>query len=243
MESYSTEEEQVEAIKRWWQENGRSTVAAIVIALAAGFGWQFWKDYDLAKAESASIIYQNLLQSLNAQTDEPSNLSEVRSLAQQLKAEHAGTGYAQFAALHLAKIAAQDSNPEEAKVELRWALAQADSGSDVANIAQLRLARIMASSGEPEQALDLLAAGKDSPYAASYAIAEGDIYMQLQRIDEAKAAYAAAKLAMEQGSVDGTLATLENKIQSLNPVAVRVAEAVEPTPMATADSNLDNREG
>ena len=43
MEEYRTEEEQVEALRRWWDENGRSTIAAIVIALSVGFGWQAWK--------------------------------------------------------------------------------------------------------------------------------------------------------------------------------------------------------
>ena len=37
MESYGTEEEQVEALRRWWNENGRSTIAIIVLALAGGF--------------------------------------------------------------------------------------------------------------------------------------------------------------------------------------------------------------
>ena len=43
MEQYRTEEEQVEALRRWWNENGKSTVAVIVIALAAGLGWQAWQ--------------------------------------------------------------------------------------------------------------------------------------------------------------------------------------------------------
>ena len=34
MEEYRTEEEQVEALRRWWNENGRSTIVAIIVALA-----------------------------------------------------------------------------------------------------------------------------------------------------------------------------------------------------------------
>ena len=34
MEQYRTEEEQVEALRKWWDENGRSTVIAVIIALA-----------------------------------------------------------------------------------------------------------------------------------------------------------------------------------------------------------------
>ena len=32
MDVYKTEEEQVEAIKKWWQENGKSIIAGVVIA-------------------------------------------------------------------------------------------------------------------------------------------------------------------------------------------------------------------
>ena len=46
MDTYRTEEEQVEAIRHWWDENGRSIIISIVLALAAGFGWQAWKDHD-----------------------------------------------------------------------------------------------------------------------------------------------------------------------------------------------------
>jgi predicted negative regulator of RcsB-dependent stress response len=230
MDSYQTEEEQVEAIRRWWQENGRSTIAVIVVALAAGFGWQSWKGYDLTRVESASTVYQNMLQSLNSTAGQAGSLDDAKDLAEQLKTEYSSTTYAQFAALQLAKLAAQDNKPEEAQSQLRWALSQAKAGSDVAAVAQLRLARVMASSGEPEQALEILTAAKDSSYTASYAIAEGDIYMQLGRIDEARDAYAFAKLALAQGSVEGNISTLENKIQNLNPLSARsveVSKAVE----------------
>ena len=37
MEQYRTEEEQVEALKKWWEENGRSTIVAVIVALGLGF--------------------------------------------------------------------------------------------------------------------------------------------------------------------------------------------------------------
>jgi len=33
-----TEEEQIEAFKRWWNENGRSVVVGIVLAVVGYFG-------------------------------------------------------------------------------------------------------------------------------------------------------------------------------------------------------------
>jgi predicted negative regulator of RcsB-dependent stress response len=107
---------------------------------------------------------------------------------------------------------------------------------------------VLASSGEPEQALEILTAGKDSSYAASYAIAEGDIYMQLGRIDEARDAYAVAKLALAQGSIEGNIPTLENKIQNLNPLSARsieaskAAEAVDSTQVPVIESTPESQE-
>jgi predicted negative regulator of RcsB-dependent stress response len=61
VEQYRTEEEQVEALRRWWNENGKSTVAVIVIALAAGLGWQAWQRESGNQREQASDLYQALL--------------------------------------------------------------------------------------------------------------------------------------------------------------------------------------
>ena len=52
METFRTEEEQVEAIKRWWQENGKSTVLGVAIAMAAVFGWRGWNDYQRERMPS-----------------------------------------------------------------------------------------------------------------------------------------------------------------------------------------------
>jgi predicted negative regulator of RcsB-dependent stress response len=64
VESYRTEEEQLEALKRWWQENGRGIVLGVVLALGLGFGWQAWQTNQQTAAENASILYQQLLQAL-----------------------------------------------------------------------------------------------------------------------------------------------------------------------------------
>ena len=40
MDVYKTEEEQVEAIKKWWNENGKSIIVGIVVGITAIFGWR-----------------------------------------------------------------------------------------------------------------------------------------------------------------------------------------------------------
>ncbi len=215
MDTYRTEEEQVEALKRWWDENGRSTIAAIVLALIAGFGWQAWKDFDQGQTAAASDLYQGLLQALSAPED---NAAAARQIAGQIKSEFGGSTYAQFAALHLARLAVTDGDLATAEAELRWVLAKADAGSDVADITQLRLARVLAAKGETDQALSILAQGEGGTYAASYAMARGDVLLGQGRRDEARAAYTEAKALAGSEAGGPPLATLEQKLQSLNPM-------------------------
>ena len=42
MENYDSEQEQVEDIKKWWKENGRSVIAGLVIGLGGMVGWKSW---------------------------------------------------------------------------------------------------------------------------------------------------------------------------------------------------------
>ena len=225
MESYRTEEEQVEAMRRWWDENGRSIIVAVVVALAAGFGWQGWQDLEQKRAENASHMYHALLESLNANTAGEQDFSDAKSKAEQIISEYGSTSYAQFAALHLAKLAAKNDDLVEAQAQLRWVLSKAPGKSDIADITQLRLARVLAASGDTAQALDILAKGQGGAYAASYAIARGDIYMQLDQIDDAKNAYAEARNALATSGIGGSVPTLDQKLQSLNPVPARMVES------------------
>ncbi|MBT4519856.1 MAG: tetratricopeptide repeat protein [Halieaceae bacterium] len=229
MESYRTEEEQVEALKRWWDENGRSIILAAVIALAAGFGWQNWKDYDQRRAEGASALYQEMLEKLGGEEISTDKLDAARDLALELKSIYPSSGYAQFASLHLAKMAVTAGDMDEAEVQLRAVLNEASKGSDMAQIVELRLARVIAAKGDADQALAILSGAVDTTYQASYAMARGDILMQQSRLDEARAAYASARILIEQSEGQANIPSLDHKLQNLNPIPPQiVTEAVLP---------------
>ncbi|MEH6636360.1 MAG: tetratricopeptide repeat protein [Halioglobus sp.] len=225
MDQYRTEEEQVEALRRWWDENGRSTIAAIVIAVSLGFGWQTYKANDQVQQQNASDIYQAMLQAVGSgQSTAEQRLAGV-AMAEQLKTDFSGTSYAQFAALHLARIAATDDDLAEAEAQLRWVLGKAAKGSDTAQVAQMRLARVVAATGDTDQALAILDESGTGTYQASYAVARGDILLALGRNDEAREAYSSAlALAISsQGQVN--MPALQQKLQSLDPVPARSFEA------------------
>jgi predicted negative regulator of RcsB-dependent stress response len=225
VETYNSEEEQVEALKRWWDENGRSIVLAIVVALSASFGWQRWTAYQVSNVEQASNIYQQMLQTVNTAEMTEQQIAETNTLALQLKSDYPDSSYAQFAALHLARLAVASDKLPEAESQLRWVLMRADNGGDIAQVTELRLARVLASQGQLDAALEILQQASGTQYGASYAVARGDILLQQGHTDEARSAYLDAQILAAQGGSQVNLSTLERKLQSLTPIPARDIEA------------------
>ena len=64
MEVYLSEQEQIEAIKKWWKENGTAIITGLVLGVAALSGWKYWQSRQQAIAENASTAYQEMLELL-----------------------------------------------------------------------------------------------------------------------------------------------------------------------------------
>lgn len=231
MEQYRTEEEQVEALKKWWEENGRSTMVVIIVALGLGFGWQGWQKYQQDELEGASNSYQAMLQKLS--TDDNQGAA---TLAADIKQEYSRSTYAQFAALHLARIAINAGDLATAEAELRWVLGRADKGSDTMQLAQLRLARVLASAGDTSQALTILDSADPGSYAAAYQVARGDIMLLEGREAEAREAYSSAMMLASRGQGQLNMAMLQQKLQSLSQQAPAELPAVDTTEVEVVDT-------
>ncbi len=197
MADLRTEEEQIEVIKNWWKENGRSTVIGVVAAVVVVFGWKSYQQYEQDTGEKASAIYQNMLQASGA--GQGQGLSEeqrmsVRHLAGQLKTDYADLAYADYAAFWLAKDAVEQGDLTLAQKELEWILASKPS-PETQRIANLRLARVILAQGNAEQALATLDAAKGQGFDLSYLEVRGDILLELGRVEEARASYQKAVAA------------------------------------------------
>lgn len=216
MDEYRTEEEQVEALRRWWDENGKSTIAAVVVALAAGLGWQAFGQYQERQTEQASDMYQSLTRMIGDKRGAEVSEQSV-ALAEQIKRTYDTSAYGQFAALHLAAINVERGELESAEAELRWVLGRADVGSDIYRITQLRLARVLAARGEADQALAIIDGAESGAFGASYASAKGDILLAAGQFDAAREAYTEA-LALASASGQARTGLLEQKLKSLTPI-------------------------
>ena len=197
MDVYTTEEQQIEAIKKWWQTNGNSVLIGIALAIAAVLGYQSWNQNKQANSEAAAVLYgqvveaanqadQNRLQSNSEELE--GQLATLSHLGEQLKTDFSNSEYAVFGALMLAKQAMLDGKPEEAEKQLNWAMEHTVSDA-TRLIANLRLARVLAAKEQYDDALKALDAVQPGSQADAYEEVRGDILVAMGDLDQAREAY------------------------------------------------------
>ncbi len=192
MEIYDTEEEQLDAVKRWWKENGLSTIIGLVLGVAVILGWNYWQSYKKNQSEAASAIYSQLIQAIEADKKD-----SAEKLAERIQEQYPKTEYAAYSALLLAKLKVQQSDVAKAKEILKNIAA--GSNKELGNIAKIRLVRLMLASGEYEQGLQLINdvdPATSSSFSGNYDELVGDLYVALDRLDQARSAY---QKALENG--------------------------------------------
>ncbi|MGC3873773.1 YfgM family protein [Halomonas sp. GXIMD04776] len=199
MAELRTEEEQLEALKRWWKENGTSLIAGVVIAVAGVLGWNAWQDYQEGQAEAASLRYQELLSLAGQDNLDDGAQDRAQQLVGELLDDHDGTLYADLAVLIRARLAISDNDYESAITTLEALIASTDRDY-LKGLARLRLARLQLAQDEAETALATLEAGVPDALNAQRADTRGDILVALGRDDQARDAYQQAlKLSQEAG--------------------------------------------
>ncbi len=216
MDIHRSEEEQVEAIKRWWQENGKQTVVILIVAIGVYTGWNAWQNNQETNRAAASAQYQDMLDALNAQEGQITEvqLQTARHLAMSLRKDFSGSSYAVYAALLLAKLAVEQGDYAGAEKELQWALVKSDE-SALKSLTQLRLARVVFADNRIDEALALLNNAQAGIYQAAYEESKGDVFMDQGEKEKAREAYqAAVSLRKEEGEQVSRF--LEMKLQGLS---------------------------
>lgn len=185
MAIYDTEEEQLEALKRWWKENGTSTLIGLVIGVAIIIGWNYWQGYKKEQANQASAIYDELMKA--AETGQSEN---VDKLAKRLQEQFTSSKYSTYGSLFLAKAKADKGDLNGAKDILKKIIDGKDK--ELSHIARIRLVRLMLATGEFEQGLKVINdvdQAQVAKFADNYDELVGDLYVALDRLDEARTSY------------------------------------------------------
>lgn len=198
-----TEEEELAMIRDWWQRNGKPLLTGSALALILVFGWKGWQNYQTNQEQTASMLYQQLLESMLSNNGQP-DLALVASTAGNLQKDFPGTAYAQYSRLFVAKVAVDTGKPDEAVMQLQ-AILDKPADSTLEELARERMARVQAALGKPEEALKLLEAKVDPAFQAAREELKGDLLVQLGRTDEARSAYEKARLALSDEAAAGSV--------------------------------------
>ena len=189
--AYSIEEEQeINQLKDWWKENGKTIIVAFILGVGGMFGWRYWQAHQAEQIAQASAQYDALIYS--AQQDEQAKKANIEQFVQ----ANSKTAYAVFALLDEAKKAAEKQDFAVAEVNLNQALTQSQD-EVLTSIVALRLSAVQFQLGQLDNALTTLNQVKGESFNARKAILTGDIQV-------AKGDKVAAKNSFEQAQQSGS---------------------------------------
>ena len=204
MSTYLSDDEQAEALKKWWKENAVSIIVGAGLGFGIIFGWQGWQMFQTSQGEAASQLYAQIEQATKSGAD-------FDNTATQLKADYAGTAYASYAAMQQAKVAYKAGNPDRARSELEWVMANAPDPVLV-DLARLRLAALLVDQQQYDAAKEVIAAA-GTFMKGDFEQLQGDI---ARAQGDKVAALAAYQAAASSGVTDMRL--LSMKIVDVTPV-------------------------
>jgi len=199
------EEQELEDLKKWWSENGRSIIAGVVLGIAVIGGWRGWEGWQQSRAEAASDLHQQAMQAFGAGQRE-----RLAELAGQLALDYADTPYAALSGLALASAQVGEGDLAAAATTLQRVAG--DGSGEAAQVARLRLARVQIEQGEADAALQTLADDFPPAFVGLVAEVRGDAHLAAGDVDAARAAYSEAR---DSGSALADAAALEIKLNEL----------------------------
>ncbi|BDU36202.1 YfgM family protein [Vibrio nigripulchritudo] len=186
MELYDTEEQQVEAIKEWWKENGKAVIVGAVVGLGGIFGWRFYQDSQADAQNAASLAYDGVLKQI--QTSGAESSSDALAFIEANK----DSQYSVLAALQLAKTFVEAGELDKALEQLSWAKTNTKDES-IVSLLTVREARVLAEQEKFDDALTKLDSVKEAGWAGRIAELRGDILLRQGNTEGAYAAYSEAQ--------------------------------------------------
>lgn len=166
MEIYENENEQMEAVKRFFAENGKALVVGVVLGIGALVGWRYWNSHQADSAMASSQEYQTV--TANVRADRPDTLSAAEKFAAQTD-----NTYGALTSLELAQKYVENNNLAKAAEQLQQGLSKTKDANLQALI-NLRLARVQVQLKQADAALKTLEGIKGEGWVAIVADMRGE---------------------------------------------------------------------
>lgn len=177
------EQEQVDALKAWWKENGKWLVAVVVLAAIGFSAVQYWRGYQVKQAAAAATLYAEVLNQVA--TNDTKRINDAVSA---LVDKYSGTAYAPRAQLLAVQANMQAKDFARVKVQLQWIIDHA-SETGLQDTARLKFASLLLDEQDYAGTMKLLDAAHPEAFVGLYADLKGDVFNAQGKTDEARAAY------------------------------------------------------
>ena len=195
MDQNSSEQEQIEKIKHWWEKNGKPLFLGLSAVLLSAGGFKYWDGLKDKEAKEASLNYEQMLVMISNQ-----NFSDAQTTGQTIVDTYPKSIYAPLSRLLLAKSAVDENNLEKAK-KLLTPLVEGAYDNKIKSIASSRLARIaLAENNIPEAKVRFSALSKEKQ-DEEFSELRGDILVAEENFSAARLAYLTALANSENAHV------------------------------------------
>lgn len=176
------EQEQLDALKTWWNRYGNVLVTALLVVVVALVSYKGWAYYQHKQSAEASTKYEALIKL------DSKDSKEIQAISADLMDHYASTPYAGRAALSVAITNLTANDAKSAKAQFAWAAENAKE-TQIQAIANLQLAALQFEEKNYDEALKTLAIKHDEGFDGLYADLKGDILVAQNKKDEARTAY------------------------------------------------------
>jgi predicted negative regulator of RcsB-dependent stress response len=177
------EQEQVDALKSWWKDNGKWVVGAVVIVLLGFSGVQLWKNYKAQQAGEAAKLYNEVMKQTTS--NDPKRVNDAVAALVDKFGSSAYAPRAQFVAAQT-NLLAKDTS--KAKIQLQWIIEHA-AEVNLQDAARLKLASVLLDEKKFDEALAQVNSVHADAFTGLYADLKGDVLSAQGKTEEARAAY------------------------------------------------------
>ncbi|MFK8030739.1 MAG: YfgM family protein [Gammaproteobacteria bacterium] len=205
MSEYNTDEEELQKLKDWWNDNKVFVVTGLMAGAAILFGFNWYKNMVATRSADASMVFEELQDAV-----ENGNRDVAIAKSAELKDKYSATPYDAQAALSLAKVHVEAGDFDAAIAALK--VAMSNGNAELVHVARLRLARVQLAAGDSAAAKATLSVQSEGEFSPLYQELRGDVHVAA---GDTEAAIEQYKLALAHEIPLGDVSFLEMKLQNL----------------------------
>lgn len=185
-------QEQIDALKHFWDRYGTLITVVVVLVAAVFFGTDYYRKYQDEQAVKASVLYGQMQLAVEA-----ADLDKVERVLADMQQRYADTTYAEQAAFLAGSTLAAKGHNDRAKQAVQWVLDNSDNDGYKA-VAKLRLSALAVSQDDIDGAMKWLQSGFPASFQPLVDDRTGDVLALQDKTDEAVAAYQKAYDNMDE---------------------------------------------